>query len=211
MSETRFAGTFNDFFIKNRNNREPVKCNGCSVCCRLPGLYVRLEYDEAKSGRFPIMPAEIINAPSGYWLQKELVPPDDPKSGHCPLICESGSGCSVYQDRPAGCGVFDCRLFEPLSIRPSWWSDEIPRWNFLLGRGDDLKMWASMFLANLIDAREGREGLEVPADQATDQAKPLIERFIKAMIRAKVVPTQTVMPEEQADEIRLIALELMEA
>ena len=72
-------------------------------------------------------------------------------------------------------------------------------------------MWASMFLANLIDAREGREGLEVPADQATDQAKPLIERFIKAMIRAKVVPTQTVMPEEQADEIRLIALELMEA
>ena len=208
MTETRFAGSFNDFFIKNRNNREPVKCGTCSACCKLPGLYVSLQPHEAKSGRFPIIPAEMINAPGGFWLQKMDVSPEDPKWGSCPLVCSEG--CSIYQDRPAGCGAFDCRLFEPLSIRPSWWSDTIPRWNFLLGRGDDLKLWALMFLANLIDTGAGREGLEVPTDEATDQAKPLIAGFIKAMIRAKVVPTQTVMPDAQADEIRLIALELME-
>lgn len=209
MSETRFAGSFHDFFIKNRNNREPVKCNGCSACCRLPGLYVRLEYDEANSGRFPIIPAEVINAPGGSWLKKMDVPPTDPQWGHCPMVCSEG--CSIYKERPAGCEAFDCRLFEPLSIRPAWWADTIPRWNFLLGRGDDLKLWAYMYLQSLIDWQAGREGLELPTAEAAAQAKPLIEPFIKAMLRAKVCPTQTVMPDDQADEIRLIALEMMEA
>lgn len=75
-----------------------VPCGECTACCRKPGLVVNL------------WPGEEQKYPEAVWnnaLTSWMLPKRD--NGECIYLTEGR--CSIYQNRPLACRMFDCRKY----------------------------------------------------------------------------------------------------
>lgn len=140
----------------------PVPCGECSACCR-SSQFVHIAPDElATVARIPpeltfAAPA----APEGH----VLLGYDEP--GRCPML--GPRGCSIYDDRPRTCRVYDCRVFAAAMVEPD---DDKPliaqrssRWTFgyLVARNrTELAVQAVEVHAALLDDRDDAPSISSP-------------------------------------------------
>lgn len=85
---------------------EDVPCGTCTLCCQL--LSPHLTPEEVTSGKYPI---SLINPPANI---VKVDPDAGPvvtlfknKDGGCSMLVDNK--CSIYEDRPRACRIFDCR------------------------------------------------------------------------------------------------------
>ena len=138
-----------------------VPCGGCTACCR-SHQFVLIEPDEAATlrrvDRRLLAPAP--GRPPGW----QVLGFD--REGRCPMLGQSG--CTIYEDRPRTCRVYDCRVFAAAGVVPDQRlvADRARNWVFngvpddvvaqarsLVDAGDDPRRAA---LSALLDDRPGR-------------------------------------------------------
>ena len=83
-----------------------VPCGSCNACCKL--LSPHLTPDEVSSGKYPISliqptPEMIMHDPT----IGPVVTMFKNKDGGCSMFIDNK--CSIYEDRPRACRIFDCR------------------------------------------------------------------------------------------------------
>ena len=88
-----------------------VPCDGCTACCR-SHQFVLIEPDEAATLK-RIDGSLLAPAPGRPPGWKVLGFDQD---GRCPMLGESG--CTIYEDRPRTCRVYDCRVFAAAGVDP---------------------------------------------------------------------------------------------
>ncbi len=87
-----------------------VPCGGCTACCR-SGWFVHVAPDEVEAlRRIP----RALRFPAPGRPPGHVVLPHD-EHGRCPML--TGTGCSIYEDRPRTCRAFDCRVFTATGLR----------------------------------------------------------------------------------------------
>ena len=127
------AGEFGEWLSSMRtalrgDGVSDVPCGNCTACCT-SSQFVHIEPDEAAA--LARIPAELLfpapRMPKGHVLMGY------DERGHCPMLVEGG--CSIYDDRPRTCRVYDCRVFAAAGLRVD--DDEkvaidrqIRRWRF---------------------------------------------------------------------------------
>lgn len=83
-----------------------VPCGTCTMCCQL--LSPHLTPDEVASGKYPI---SLVNATPEIYAVDPTVGPIitmfKNKTGGCAMLIDNR--CSIYEDRPRACRIFDCR------------------------------------------------------------------------------------------------------
>jgi Fe-S-cluster containining protein len=99
-----------------RDDAGPVPCAGCSACCYYAGIPVDKKRDR---NRLPHLLTE--RGPDGELVLQRR------SDGACVHLGERG--CTVYEQRPAVCRTFDCRVFAamglvercgPAHLTPDW-------------------------------------------------------------------------------------------
>lgn len=76
-----------------------VPCGECNLCC---GSYLKVTVSEEESNRDSLTIEEYEDK-DGNTAKRVL------KDSNGTCVHLTGKGCSVYEDRPATCRVFDCR------------------------------------------------------------------------------------------------------
>ncbi len=116
-----------------------VPCGDCRACCT-SSYFVHVRPDEAATlARIPaglLFPAP--GAPGGH-----LVMGYDAR-GHCPIFRDGE--CSIYEDRPATCRAYDCRVFAAAGIdadRPAI-TQRARRWVFGYAAKSDRELHAAV-------------------------------------------------------------------
>ena len=95
-----------------------VPCGACTACCYYPGVVV-----DEKRDRKRLAHLLTERSPEG-----ELVLQRRP-DGACVHLGERG--CTVYEQRPAVCRTFDCRVFAAMGlVERCGPSHETPGWEF---------------------------------------------------------------------------------
>ena len=84
-----------------------VPCGTCTACCT-SSQFVHIEPDESEA--LAVIPPELLFAAPGQPAGHVLMGYD--QDGHCPMFVDGG--CSIYEQRPRTCRVYDCRLFAAL-------------------------------------------------------------------------------------------------
>lgn len=111
-----------------------VACGDCAGCCT-SSYYIKVRPHE--TGALAAIPPEFLTdapgpAPARLMGYRE--------NGHCPMY--SGSGCSIYRDRPETCRTYDCRVFTAAGM-PAGGADKsvinerVARWRFDFPTADD--------------------------------------------------------------------------
>ena len=106
MGETKRSvdRTRRDFLAAwGRGDAGPVPCCACMACCHYPGIVVDEKRDRKHLARLLTE-----RSPDG-----ELVLQRRP-DGACVHLGERG--CTVYEQRPAVCRTFDCRVFAAMGL-----------------------------------------------------------------------------------------------
>lgn len=86
-----------------------VPCGACTACCT-SAQFIHITPDETKTiARIP--KALRVAAPG---LPKGHVVLGFDERGHCPMLVDGA--CSIYEDRPRTCRVYDCRVFAATGI-----------------------------------------------------------------------------------------------
>lgn len=86
-----------------------VPCAGCTACCA-SSQFVPVGPDEvATLARIP----EALRFPAPGLPPGTVVLPYD-EQGRCPML--TGTGCSIYEDRPRTCRTYDCRVFAATGV-----------------------------------------------------------------------------------------------
>ena len=133
-----------------------VPCDGCTACCR-SHQFVVIEPDEAATLKRidPRLLAAAPGRPAGW----QVLGFD--QDGCCPMLGQTG--CTIYDDRPRTCRVYDCRVFAAAGVLPDQplVADRVRDWRFtdvpvsvtdrarsLVRQGDDPRRAA---LAALLD------------------------------------------------------------
>jgi hypothetical protein len=88
-----------------------VPCDGCTACCR-SHQFVLIEPDErATLERVdPRLLAPAPGRPAGWRVM------GFDGDGRCPMLGDAG--CTIYEDRPRTCRVYDCRVFAATGVVP---------------------------------------------------------------------------------------------
>ena len=80
-----------------------VPCGSCVACCR-SSMFIQIEPDEKRTiARIPrelLFPAP--GRPKGHWVMGY------DEAWRCPMLVEER--CSIYEDPPRTCRMFDCRV-----------------------------------------------------------------------------------------------------
>lgn len=83
-----------------------VPCGSCNACCKL--LSPHLTPDEVSSGKYPI---SLIQSTPEMIMRDPTIGPVvtmfKNKDGGCSMFIDNK--CSIYEDRPRACRIFDCR------------------------------------------------------------------------------------------------------
>jgi len=105
-----------------------VPCGDCTACCSA-AYFIHIGPDERETLR-RIPPALLFPAPG--WPEGSVVMGFD-ANGRCPMLVDGA--CSIYEQRPATCRRYDCRVFAAAGIEAG--GDEkrlvnarIRRWHF---------------------------------------------------------------------------------
>jgi uncharacterized protein len=121
MSETKriVTRTQRDFLAAWwRGEAGPLQCGSCSACCYYPGIVVDEKRDRA---RLPHLLTERSS-------EGKLVLQRRPEGGCVHL---GAHGCTIYDQRPATCRSFDCRVYAAMGIdRHCDDSHQLPEWEF---------------------------------------------------------------------------------
>ena len=105
-----------------------VPCGGCTACCR-GSQFIHIEPDEvATLARVPAA----LRFPAPGLAPGHVVMGYD-EHGRCPMLIEDR--CSIYDDRPRACRIYDCRVFpatgtEPDGVGQEPIVDRVRRWRF---------------------------------------------------------------------------------
>jgi Putative zinc- or iron-chelating domain len=86
-----------------RGDAGPVPCGGCSACCHYPGIVV-----DEKRDRKLLAHLLTERSPNGELVLQRR------SDGACVHLGERG--CTVYEQRPAVCRTFDCRVFAAMGL-----------------------------------------------------------------------------------------------
>ena len=108
-----------------RGDAGPVPCGACTACCHYPGIVV-----DEKCDRKHLAHLLTERSPDG-----ELVLQRRP-DGACVHLGERS--CTFYEQRPAVCRTFDCRVFAAMGLAERCGPNhETPGWEFAgqYGRG----------------------------------------------------------------------------
>lgn len=109
---TDFTTWLTDIRAALRGERDAeVPCNGCTACCRA-AQFVAIEPDETET--LARIPAELL-FPAPLRPAGHVVLGYDER-GHCPMLVDDR--CSIYEDRPRACRMYDCRVFAATGIDP---------------------------------------------------------------------------------------------
>ena len=88
-----------------------VPCGGCNACCR-SAQFVHVEADESQAlARIP--EALLFPAPGSPGT---MVMGFD-EAGCCPMLEQDA--CSIYEQRPRACRIYDCRAFAATGLDPA--------------------------------------------------------------------------------------------
>lgn len=133
------AGIFSEWLASVRRSLATgeavkVECGDCRACCT-SSYFVHIEPGDtpalSKIPRGLLFPAPGLDA-GNYILGYD-------EHGHCPMF--KSNSCSIYNDRPHTCRVFDCRILTATGI-PELKEKELinrqaDRWEFILESKDD--------------------------------------------------------------------------
>jgi Fe-S-cluster containining protein len=121
-----------------------VPCGTCTACCT-SSQFVLIEPDEVETLarvpaalRFPAPGRPPGHVVLGYDAQ-----------GRCPMLVDGV--CSIYEDRPRTCRVYDCRVFAATGVEPEAQpaiAARVREWRFEI---DDPVRWASVRAAVPVD------------------------------------------------------------
>jgi Fe-S-cluster containining protein len=109
-----------------------VPCGSCTACCR-SSQFVHIAPDE-RAALAAIPPALRFPAPR---LPQGHVLLGYDERGHCPMLVDGG--CSIYENRPRACRVYDCRVFAATGVTPADKRDvaeRVQHWRFSFGHPD---------------------------------------------------------------------------
>jgi uncharacterized protein len=140
-----------------------VPCGGCTACCT-SSYFVHIESGESRT-LARIVPELVFAAPGAPG--RRLLGYD--RRGRCPLLT-AGETCSIYDDRPLTCRVYDCRVFAAAGISADREAitRRARRWRFDCPTADDRDRLAAVRAAArfLTERAECFPGGAVPDDPA---------------------------------------------
>lgn len=109
-----------------------VPCGSCTACCR-SSQFVHIAPDERET--LAVIPQELLfpapRLPQGH----ALLGYDE--RGHCPMLV--AGGCSIYENRPRACRVYDCRVFAATGVSPAdkpAVAERVRQWRFSFDHPD---------------------------------------------------------------------------
>ena len=134
------AGAFAEWVDRTRRAQEgdgdaDVPCDGCTACCR-SSFFVHIGPDESATLRR--IPRELLFRAPGLPAGHMVLGYDE--RGHCPMLVDDA--CSIYEDRPATCRKFDCRVLSAAGLEPDGpgqdaLAERVREWQFDLGTPRD--------------------------------------------------------------------------
>lgn len=86
-----------------RGDARRVPCGACTACCHYPGIVV-----DEKRDRKRLAHLLTERSPEGELVLQRR------SNGACVHL--GGRGCTVYEQRPAVCRTFDCRVFAAMGL-----------------------------------------------------------------------------------------------
>ncbi len=95
--------------IMSAGGESDVACGTCTACCSA-SQFVHVEPDE--DAALAAIPAAWLVLAPGMPLGHQVIGFD--ADGRCPMLGDSG--CTIYDDRPRACRVYDCRVFAAAGI-----------------------------------------------------------------------------------------------
>jgi uncharacterized protein len=125
------AGNFSDWLRAMRNALAggagmDVACGDCVGCCTSSYFIKVRAHETAALARIG---AENLLASQDGASHQHM---GFDAQGHCPMF--TGGGCSIYQDRPETCRIYDCRVFAAAGMNAGdakdVINDRIARWRF---------------------------------------------------------------------------------
>lgn len=119
-------------------------------------MFVHIGPEEASTLR-RIPPALLVPAPGGPAGHFVLGFDDQ---GRCPMLGDGG--CTIYDDRPRTCRVFDCRVLAAASVDPEdkpGLAEQARRWRFSFGSTADRDAHSAVSAAAAAARRDGLDGL----------------------------------------------------
>jgi Fe-S-cluster containining protein len=127
------AGEFSAWLHRTRNallagSATEVPCGDCTACCR-SFQFVHIGPEETAA--LARIPAELLFPAPGHSEGAVLLGYDE--RGHCPML--EGDRCSIYDDRPATCRSYDCRVFPAAGVavvdeQQAAIAERAKRWSF---------------------------------------------------------------------------------
>jgi uncharacterized protein len=86
-----------------------VPCGSCTACCT-SSQFVHIGPDETDT--LSRIPTELLFPAPGLPTGHVLLGYDE--RGHCPMLVDNK--CTIYEDRPRTCRVYDCRIFPAADV-----------------------------------------------------------------------------------------------
>jgi Fe-S-cluster containining protein len=115
------------------------------ACCSA-AQFVHVGPDEERA--LARIPVDLLFAAPGLPSGNVLMGYDE--QGRCPMLGEAG--CTIYEDRPRACRVYDCRLFAATGIVPDEpgrraVADRVASWRFAVTTDEEQAQWDALHAA----------------------------------------------------------------
>jgi Fe-S-cluster containining protein len=117
-----------------------VPCGSCTACCR-SSQFVHIAPDERAT--LAVIPKE-LRFPAPRLPEGHVLLGYDER-GHCPMLVDGG--CSIYENRPRACRVYDCRVFAASGVTPSdrpAVADRVRQWRFSFDSADSRPIFEAL-------------------------------------------------------------------
>jgi Fe-S-cluster containining protein len=112
-----------------------VPCGSCTACCQ---SYQFIHIRPTEKQTLEVIPKGLLFPAPGLPAGHVLMGYDE--QGRCPMLIEGR--CSIYEQRPITCRIYDCRIFPATGLVPNddrkgLISEQVTRWQFDILDSDD--------------------------------------------------------------------------
>lgn len=175
------AGDFSSWMAATKSvieegQRSDVPCGTCTACCRSAQFVHIGSMETATLARIP---AELLFPAPGLPAGNVLLGYDE--LGNCPMLVDDR--CSIYEDRPRTCRVYDCRVFSATGLdiavdaKPLI-AERVHNWEFTFSvESDRTEFEAAQAAGRYVAARPDVVGVLTTTQQAV-LAMELVELFV---------------------------------